>query len=85
MYYLEIGGHIVLDLGKEEDNFGNADLPIAIAPRTNEILLLQMDGHLSYQEFEIALDYAMKGCHIISEIQKKALMEQYSTGKSDGQ
>jgi exosome complex component RRP41 len=79
------GGHIVLDLGKEEDNFGNADLPIAIAPRTNEILLLQMDGHLSYQEFEIALDYAIKGCHIISEIQKRALMEQYSSGKSDEQ
>jgi exosome complex component RRP41 len=71
------GGHVVMDLGKEEDNFGNADLPIAIAPRTNEILLLQMDGHLTYEEFEKALELAMKGCHIISEIQKKALLDKY--------
>ena len=79
------GGYVVLDLGKEEDNFGNADLPIAIAPRTNEILLLQMDGHLNFQEFEQALDYAMKGCHEISKIQKEALMKQYSTSQDDRQ
>ncbi|MBN1861262.1 MAG: exosome complex exonuclease Rrp41, partial [Candidatus Thermoplasmatota archaeon] len=30
----KIGGQVVLDLGKEEDNFGDADLPIAISPRT---------------------------------------------------
>ena len=79
------GGYIVLDLGKEEDNLGNADLPIAIAPRTNEILLLQMDGHLNFQEFEQALDYAVKGCHDISKIQKEALMKQYSSKQGEGQ
>jgi exosome complex component RRP41 len=72
-----IGGHVVLDLGKEEDNFGNADLPIAIAPRTNEVLLLQMDGHLTQDEFNSALDLAMKGCHHISTIQKEALKRRY--------
>ena len=41
----KIDGKVVLDLGKEEDNLGEADLPVAIAPRTGEILLLQMDGH----------------------------------------
>jgi exosome complex component RRP41 len=35
----KIGGQVVLDLGKEEDNFGDADLPIAISPRTGEVLL----------------------------------------------
>jgi exosome complex component RRP41 len=78
-------GYVVLDLGKEEDNFGNADLPIAIAPRTNEILLMQMDGHLTMQEFEQALDYAIKGCHDISKKQKEALMKKYTSGQSDGQ
>lgn len=73
------GGVVVLDLGKEEDNFGNADLPIAIAPRTNEILLLQMDGHLTFKEFEHALDLAMKGCHEISKIQKDALIKRYKS------
>ena len=73
----KIENEVVLDLGKEEDNFGNADLPIAISPRTGEILLLQMDGHLTQNEFDQALDMAIKGCHAISEIQKKAILEKY--------
>ncbi len=71
------GGYIVLDLGKMEDNFGDADLPIAISPRTGEIILLQMDGHLTVEEFDQALAYAIKGCKIISDIQKKALIDKY--------
>jgi len=78
-----LGGQIVLDLGKEEDNFGNADLPIAIAPRTNEILLLQMDGHLSFEEFEKALDFAIKGCHQVSKIQKEALINKYHASEEE--
>ncbi len=75
----KIGGQVVLDLGKEEDNFGDADLPIAISPRTGEVLLLQMDGHLTVDEFNQAFDLAVKGCHIVSEIQKKAIMHKYQT------
>ena len=74
------GGHVVLDLGKREDNFGDADLPIAISPRTGEIILLQMDGHLTLEEFDQALTLAIKGCNIISEIQKDALLEKYQKG-----
>lgn len=73
------GGHVVLDLGKEEDNLGDADLPIAISPRTNEILLLQMDGHLTQEEFDKAMDLAMKGCHEVYELQKEALINKYVT------
>lgn len=73
------GGHVVLDLGKEEDNFGDADLPIAISPRTNEILLLQMDGHLTQEEFDKAMDLAMKGCHEVYKLQKEALINKYVT------
>ena len=73
----KIDGEVVLDLGKDEDNFGSADLPIAIAPRTGEILLLQMDGHLTQKEFDKALDLAIKGCKIIAELQKKAILEKY--------
>ena len=73
----KIGGQIVLDLGKEEDNFGDADLPIAISPRTGEVILLQMDGHLTVEEFNQAFDLAVKGCHAVSEIQKKAVMHKY--------
>ena len=75
----KIAGQVVIDLGKEEDNFGDADLPVAISPRTNEILLLQMDGHLTVEEFNKALDLAIKGCHAASEIQKKAILDKYQS------
>ncbi len=80
----KIEGKIVLDLAKEEDNFGDADLPIAIAPRTGEILLLQMDGHLTVKEFDEALDLAIKGCQKVSEMQKKAIMEEYKKQPKEG-
>lgn len=73
----KIENQVVLDLGKDEDNHGDADLPIAISPRTNEILLMQMDGHLTLDEFDTALELAMKGCHIVSDLQKKAIMKKY--------
>jgi len=76
----KIDGEVVLDLGKEEDNFGEADLPIAISPRTGEILLLQMDGHLTQDEFDKALNLAIDGCKTVSEIQKKAILEKYNKG-----
>lgn len=75
----KIEDQIVLDLGKDEDNYGSADLPVAISPRTGEILLLQMDGHLTLEEFNKAFDLAIKGCHIISDIQKKAIMKKYQS------
>ena len=75
----KIEDQVVLDLGKEEDNFGTADLPIAISPRTGEIILLQMDGHLTQEQFDQAFDLAIKGCYIISDIQKKAIMEKYQS------
>jgi exosome complex component RRP41 len=73
----KIDGQVVLDLGKEEDNYGEADLPIAISPRSGEVLLMQMDGHLTMEEFDKAVDLAIKGCQTVSEIQKKAIMEKY--------
>lgn len=75
----KIDGQIVLDLGKEEDNFGDADLPVAISPRTGEVLLLQMDGHLTQEEFEKTFELAINGCHTVSEIQKKAILEKYGS------
>jgi len=75
----KIEGHVVVDLGKEEDNYGDADLPIAISPRTGEVLLLQMDGHLTVEEFNQAFDLALKGCHAVSEIQKQAIMQKYQS------
>jgi exosome complex component RRP41 len=73
----KVDGQIVLDLGKEEDNMGDADLPVAIMPRTKEILLLQMDGHLTMDEFNKAVDMGMNACMEIYEMQKDALRKKY--------
>ncbi|MDI6645149.1 MAG: exosome complex exonuclease Rrp41 [Methanobacteriaceae archaeon] len=69
--------NVVLDLSEKEDKEGQADLPVAVMPRTGEITLIQMDGNLSSEEFEKALDLALEGCKKISEIQKDALKTRY--------
>jgi exosome complex component RRP41 len=68
---------IVLDPMKEEDNFGQADLPVAMTPN-GEITLLQMDGKLSPEELNQAVEMAMNGCRQIYELQRKSLVDKYS-------
>lgn len=76
----KINGKIALDLEKLEDNTGEADLPIAIIPRTKEIVLLQMDGDMSFEEFKQARNMAVEACMNINELQKNALRERYFSG-----
>jgi exosome complex component RRP41 len=71
----KIDGEVVVDLMKEEDNFGECDLPMAIVPRTGDVVLLQQDGKLTGEEFKKAFDMAFEGCQKVYEIQKQALME----------
>jgi exosome complex component RRP41 len=73
----KVADTIVLDPMKEEDNFGQADMPIAMTP-TGEITLLQMDGHLTTDEFHQAMAMARKGCRDIYEIQRNSLIERYN-------
>lgn len=74
----KISGEVVVDLCKEEDNEGEADLPISIVPRTKDILLLQMDGHLSMDEFDKAINMGINACMQIHELQKDALKRKYA-------
>jgi exosome complex component RRP41 len=78
----KVNDQVVLDLNKEEDNFGQADLPIAMIPRTGEILLLQMDGHLTQAEFDRAMELGVKACGEIYELQKDALRRRYAITNS---
>ncbi|MFH1774464.1 MAG: exosome complex exonuclease Rrp41 [Methanobacteriota archaeon] len=73
----KVGGEIVLDMFDVEDNFGEADLPVAIIPRKKEITLLQMDGNFTQEEFEKALKLAVEGCMKVYELQKEALRRKY--------
>lgn len=73
----KIGGKIVLDLLDVEDNYGEADLPIAMMPSKGKITLMQMDGNLSQKEFEEAFNLAKKGCEVIYQKQREALKSRY--------
>jgi exosome complex component RRP41 len=68
---------IVLDLMDTEDKLGAADVPVALMPNLNAITLLQMDGILTHEEFESAVNMAMEGCRKIYAIQKEALKTKY--------
>ena len=72
----KVDGEVVLDLNKDEDNYGSADLPIAMN-QFGEITLCQMDGHLTEDEFGKAVDMAVEGCKKLHEMQKAALVEKY--------
>ena len=74
-------GKLMLDLFEVEDNFGQADVPMAMIPRTGEISLLQMDGDLSKEELKKLLEMGRKACMEIYKKQKQALKEKYNVEK----
>jgi len=79
----KIENHLALDLFEVEDNFGDADVPIAVMPRTEEVTLLQMDGRLTPEEFKTILKMLRKQVHEIYKVQKQALISKYKQEKSE--
>lgn len=79
----KIADTVVLDLGKEEDNFGQADIPFGLVPRTGEVVLLQMDGDLTIAEFKQGVAMATEACHRIHELQKEALRRRYAAAPGE--
>ena len=73
----KIENRIVLDLNKEEDNYGQADMPVAIIPRTQEIVLFQMDGDMDDSEIKEGLKLAIDAAMKIYELEKQALRNKY--------
>ncbi len=76
-------GTVMVDLGKEEDNFGEADIPVGYVPRTEEIVLLQMDGDLTHDEYTQGLKMAIDGCKKVYEEQRNALKRRYQVRSVD--
>jgi exosome complex component RRP41 len=74
---------IVLDLMDTEDKLGSADVPVALMPNLNAVTLLQMDGILSTDEFESAVNLALEGCKQIYALQKEALRTKYVSIKEE--
>jgi exosome complex component RRP41 len=74
---------VVLDLMDTEDKVGSADVPVALMPNLNAVTLLQMDGILTPEEFEKAVNLAMEGCKKIYTLQKEALKTKYMPVKQE--
>jgi len=74
----KVDGQIVLDLNKEEDNYGEADFPVAMT-QDGEITLVQMDGHLTPDEIKKGLELVKKGCKEILELQQAVLRKKFET------
>jgi exosome complex component RRP41 len=68
---------IVLDINDTEDIEGEADMPVAYMPHLEQVTLLQLDGILNHEQFNECVDKAIKGCEIVYEIQRQALMQKY--------
>ncbi len=74
---------MVLDLADVEDKGGEADVPLAWMPNLNAITLLQMDGSLTIDEFEQAVNMAVEGCKKIHGLQKETLKAKYVAVKEE--
>lgn len=76
----KVDGVLVLDPMKEEDNFGEADMPFAFLIRGGKIesiALLQMDGRMTKDEIKEAIKLAKKGAMEIYNLQREAIMKQF--------
>jgi len=67
-------GELLVDLTKEEEDAEDAvDMPIAMMPNLNRVVLMQMDGMLSKEEFKKLFGMAKKAIRKVYEIEKEAL------------
>ncbi len=73
----KVAGRVVLDVNDIEDKEGSADMPVAYLPNLEQVTLLQLDGILTKEEFNECLDTAIKGCKMVYEVQKQALIKKY--------
>ncbi len=73
----KVGETVILDLNKIEDNYSDADMPVAVLPRNNEIVLLQMDGSMTKKQYDEAMALILESGKKISKLQKEALISQY--------
>jgi exosome complex component RRP41 len=73
----KVADTIVLDVNNEEDQAGQADMPVGYMPNMEKITLLQLDGVLTPDEYKKCVETAIDGCKIVYELQKKALNEKF--------
>ncbi len=73
----KVDGVLVLDINEIEDEYGEADMPVAMMPSLDKVVLLQLNGVLTPEEFKEAFKLAKKGIMEIYKMQKEALFRKY--------
>lgn len=76
-------GQLVLDLNEPEDMWGEADMPIAMMPSLEQVVLFQLNGNLTPQEYRKALEMAVKGINTIYSIEREAIKSRYIEYKEE--
>jgi len=79
----KVADTIVLDVNNEEDQAGQADMPVGYMPNLDKITLLQLDGILTPDEYKKCVETAIDGCKQVYELQKKAIHEKYFSNGED--
>ena len=74
----KVEGQLLLDVAGKEDTLGETDFPVAMMPRSRKITLMQLDGHLTKDEFKTSMKLANKGIDAMHALQVKALQNRYS-------
>ncbi|HSB49892.1 MAG TPA: exosome complex exonuclease Rrp41 [Nitrosopumilaceae archaeon] len=75
----KVADTIVLDVNNEEDQAGQADMPVGYMPNMEKITLIQLDGILTPAEYKKCIETAIGGCKQVYELQKKALHDKFFT------
>ena len=79
----KIGGKLVVDLTKDEEDFEEkgkkyaTDIPMTYIPRLDKFSMLQLDGNISRDELLQAMQMARKVSKQIHDVQIKALKDVY--------
>ena len=73
----KVADTVILDVNNEEDQAGQADMPIGYMPSLEKITLMQLDGVLTPEEFKKCVEVGVNGCKIVYDLQKKALNDKY--------
>jgi exosome complex component RRP41 len=79
----KIDNQIVLDIAGDEDCEGEVDMAVATIGNEDKIVLLQLDGIITREEFLTLINLAKKGCATVYEKQVNALREKYKTGEEN--
>ncbi|MEM2910419.1 MAG: exosome complex exonuclease Rrp41 [Nitrososphaerota archaeon] len=79
----KVDGTIILDPSDIEDKHGEADMPVGIAPRSNTMVLLQLNGKMTKDELKKGLELAQIGIQNIYQAQCEVLKKKYGVSMTE--